>query len=170
MRPERRASSSSFVNRPLPPMSASGLSLTRSPVVATVTSSVSTRFFASARRTSSACARASFELREPTRREICEKDFDMRYFDGNGYTSMNTALRIFTVLGIETSCDETAAAVVRGKPPGPGEILSNVVFSQTEQHQPFGGVVPEIAARAHVELLDDAIAQSLDQAGLSLAE
>ena len=51
-----------------------------------------------------------------------------------------------TVLGIETSCDETAAAVVRGLPPGPGEILSNIVFSQTEAHAPYGGVVPEIAS------------------------
>ena len=83
---------------------------------------------------------------------------------------MNTPLRTFTALGIETSCDETAAAVARGTPPGPGEILSNIVFSQIEQHRPFGGVVPEIAARAHVELLDDVLAQSLDKAGLSLAE
>ena len=54
------------------------------------------------------------------------------------------------ILGIETSCDETAAAVVRGSPPGPGEILSNVMFSQIAAHQPYGGVVPEIAARAQV--------------------
>ena len=46
-----------------------------------------------------------------------------------------------TILGIETSCDETAAAVVRGFAPGPGEILSNVVFSQTEAHAPYGGVL-----------------------------
>ena len=52
----------------------------------------------------------------------------------------------FTILGIETSCDETAASVVRGRIPGPGEILSNIVFSQTEAHAPYGGVVPEIAA------------------------
>jgi hypothetical protein len=58
-------------------------------------------------------------------------------------------VRAFTVLGIETSCDETAAAVVRGSAPGPGEILSNIVLSQIEAHQPYGGVVPEIAARAH---------------------
>ena len=55
-----------------------------------------------------------------------------------------------TILGIETSCDETAAAVVRGRPPGPGEILSNIVASQIAEHRPYGGVVPEIAARAHV--------------------
>src|SRR5947209_3913456 len=74
-----------------------------------------------------------------------------------------------TVLGIETSCDETAAAVVRGRVPGPGEILSNVVFSQIEEHRPFGGVVPEIAARAHVEALDHIIKKSLDEAALSLS-
>lgn len=83
---------------------------------------------------------------------------------------MNPDSRIFTVLGIETSCDETAAAVVRGAPPGPGAILSNVVFSQIEEHRPFGGVVPEIAARAHVERLDHLIAESLAEAGISLAE
>jgi N6-L-threonylcarbamoyladenine synthase len=73
-------------------------------------------------------------------------------------------------LGIETSCDETAAAVVRGAPPGPGEILSNVVFSQLEEHSPYGGVVPEIAARAHVALLDDIVAKALEDAGLSLSD
>jgi N6-L-threonylcarbamoyladenine synthase len=75
-----------------------------------------------------------------------------------------------TILGIETSCDETAAAVVRGFPPGPGEILSNVVFSQTEAHAPYGGVVPEIASRAHLEIVDGVIGQALDQAGLSLSD
>jgi N6-L-threonylcarbamoyladenine synthase len=75
-----------------------------------------------------------------------------------------------TVLGIETSCDETAAAIVRGLPPGPGEILSNVVFGQAAAHRPYGGVVPEIAARAHVELLDSIVAQSLDEAGLSISD
>src|SRR6202035_2207321 len=57
------------------------------------------------------------------------------------------------VLGLETSCDETAAAVVRGLPPGPGEILSNVMFRQVAEHRPYGGVEPEIAARAHVDAL-----------------
>ncbi|HTK79272.1 MAG TPA: tRNA (adenosine(37)-N6)-threonylcarbamoyltransferase complex transferase subunit TsaD [Rhizomicrobium sp.] len=73
-------------------------------------------------------------------------------------------MRAFHVLGIETSCDETAAAVVRGRAPGPGEILSNVVLSQLEEHAPFGGVVPEIAARAHVEALDTIIETALDKA------
>jgi N6-L-threonylcarbamoyladenine synthase len=78
--------------------------------------------------------------------------------------------KAWTVLGIETSCDETAASVVRGSAPGPGEILSNIVFSQTEAHAPYGGVVPEIASRAHLEILDTMIERALTDAGLSLAE
>jgi N6-L-threonylcarbamoyladenine synthase len=69
------------------------------------------------------------------------------------------------VLGIETTCDETAAAVVERRPDGGGAILSNVVLSQTKEHAAFGGVVPEIAARAHVEMLDQIIAAALQQAG-----
>jgi len=77
-------------------------------------------------------------------------------------------MRAFAVLGLETSCDETAAAIVRGRAPGPGEILSNIVFSQLEEHRPYGGVVPEIAARAHVEMLDLVIEQALAEAQLGL--
>jgi N6-L-threonylcarbamoyladenine synthase len=76
----------------------------------------------------------------------------------------------FTVVGIETSCDETAAAVLRGAPPGPGEILSNVIFSQIEDHRPYGGVVPEIAARAHAEILDDVIEEALAAANIALCD
>ena len=64
------------------------------------------------------------------------------------------------VLGLETSCDETAAAVVSGE----GEILSNVVLSQLEEHRPYGGVVPEIAARSHIDHLNDIIRQALSEA------
>ncbi|HEX3651953.1 MAG TPA: tRNA (adenosine(37)-N6)-threonylcarbamoyltransferase complex transferase subunit TsaD [Rhizomicrobium sp.] len=78
-------------------------------------------------------------------------------------------MRDFTILGLETSCDETAAAVVRGCAPGPGTILSNIVFSQLEEHAAFGGVVPEIAARAHVEALDSIIEAALADADLSPA-
>ncbi len=78
--------------------------------------------------------------------------------------------KTLTILGIETSCDETAAAVVRGVPPGPGEIMSNVVFSQIEAHAPYGGVVPEIASRAHLEILDEVIARALKDASVSLAK
>ena len=76
--------------------------------------------------------------------------------------------RGFTVLGIETSCDETAAAVVLRRDDGRGEILSDIVLSQTEDHAAFGGVVPEIAARAHVEALDGVIRAAMTQAGRQL--
>src|SRR5450432_2350398 len=69
------------------------------------------------------------------------------------------------VLGIETTCDETAAAVVERPEVGPGRILSNIVLSQIAEHAAFGGVVPEIAARAHVEALDLIIATAMADAG-----
>ena len=74
------------------------------------------------------------------------------------------------VLGIETSCDETAASVVSLDGNSAPEILSNVVFSQIEEHAAFGGVVPEIAARAHVEALDGIVEAALADAGTSLDE
>jgi N6-L-threonylcarbamoyladenine synthase len=70
------------------------------------------------------------------------------------------------VLGIETSCDETAAAVVARSSHGAGRILSNVVRAQWERHRAYGGVVPEIAARAHVECLDEIVARAMHEAGL----
>ena len=73
------------------------------------------------------------------------------------------------VLGIETSCDETAAAVVRRAKDGRGTILANLVRSQLTEHAAFGGVVPEIAARAHIEVLDTMIAAALREAGLGFA-
>jgi N6-L-threonylcarbamoyladenine synthase len=75
------------------------------------------------------------------------------------------------VLGIETSCDETAAAVVaRDRATGRGRVVSNVVRSQWESHRPYGGVVPEIAARAHVECLDEIIAEALRAAGIGFGD
>lgn len=74
------------------------------------------------------------------------------------------------VLGIETSCDETAAAIVEGDDNGQAHIVSNVVWSQIEEHVPYGGVVPEIAARAHVEILDGLVRQALDEAKTGLAD
>jgi N6-L-threonylcarbamoyladenine synthase len=69
-----------------------------------------------------------------------------------------------TVLGIETSCDETAAAVVtEGR-----LVLSNIVLSQFDEHRPHGGVVPEIAARAHLQHLDGIVRRAMDEAGLAL--
>jgi len=73
------------------------------------------------------------------------------------------------VLGIETSCDETAAAVVVREGEANGRILSNVVRSQLAEHRPYGGVVPEIAARAHVECLDTIIEAALAEAGVGLS-
>src|SRR5271154_3261865 len=73
------------------------------------------------------------------------------------------------ILGIETTCDETAAAVVERPAEGQGRILSNVVFSQISEHAEFGGVVPEIAARPHVEALDTNIARAMSVAPLSFA-
>jgi N6-L-threonylcarbamoyladenine synthase len=75
-----------------------------------------------------------------------------------------------SVLGIETSCDETAAAVVVREGAGRGRIVSNVVRAQWEQHRPYGGVVPELASRAHVECLDEIIAQALSEAGMHLRD
>lgn len=69
------------------------------------------------------------------------------------------------ILGLESSCDDTAAAVIRGR-----EILANVVVGQAELHAQFGGVVPEIAARAHAEKLDICAKQALAQAGLDLGQ
>ncbi|HVM45230.1 MAG TPA: tRNA (adenosine(37)-N6)-threonylcarbamoyltransferase complex transferase subunit TsaD [Candidatus Thermoplasmatota archaeon] len=68
------------------------------------------------------------------------------------------------ILGIETSCDETAAAVVTGG----GEIRSNVVSSQAELHARFGGVVPEVASRRHLELVVPVVREALDEAGAGL--
>jgi N6-L-threonylcarbamoyladenine synthase len=79
-------------------------------------------------------------------------------------------LRDLTVLGLETSCDETAASVVRGRAPGPGTILSNIVLSQLDEHAPYGGVVPEIAARAHIEALDGIVEAAMAQAGVAFSD
>ena len=69
-----------------------------------------------------------------------------------------------TILGIETSCDETAAAVVRRAPDGAVQVLSSVVSTQIAKHAPYGGVVPEIAARAHAEVIDTIIAEAMREA------
>ena len=73
------------------------------------------------------------------------------------------------VLGIETTCDETAAAVVERRRDGTGRILSNIVRSQIAEHAPFGGVVPEIAARAHVDVLDHLVAAAMKQADVEFS-
>src|SRR5271169_1976623 len=71
------------------------------------------------------------------------------------------------ILGIETTCDETAAALVERTEDGKGRILSNIVLSQVAEHAEFGGVVPEIAARAHVEAIDAVIAKAMAEPQIS---
>jgi N6-L-threonylcarbamoyladenine synthase len=78
--------------------------------------------------------------------------------------------RTLTILGIETSCDDTAAAVVRAPLGGRPEILSSDVLGQTSLHEAFGGVVPEIAARAHAERLDGVVETALAASGVGLEE
>ena len=80
-------------------------------------------------------------------------------------TAMNQTL---TILGLESSCDDTAAAVVRHTAGNRPEILASVVHGQSELHRDFGGVVPEIAARAHAEKLDLCVEEALDHAALDL--
>jgi len=96
------------------------------------------------------------------------------YFNNISPENRNIVINIgnspMKVLGIETSCDETAAAVVMRHADGRGEILSNVVLSQIEEHAAFGGVVPEIAARAHLLALDNIIEAALADAKTSLNE
>ena len=75
-----------------------------------------------------------------------------------------------TFLGIETSCDETAAAVIRENDKGTADVLSNIVSSQISEHKKFGGVVPELAARAHLENIDYIIEAALEESKVSLNE
>jgi N6-L-threonylcarbamoyladenine synthase len=79
-------------------------------------------------------------------------------------------LQSTTILGIETSCDETAASVVRRHADGRGEILSNVVLSQVKDHAPYGGVVPEVAARAHIHHLERIVSKAMADAGVDYSE
>lgn len=73
-----------------------------------------------------------------------------------------------TILGLESSCDDTAAAVVRQVGDELPDVLSSIVFGQNELHSAYGGVVPEIAARAHAEKLDICVREALDKSGLGL--
>ena len=75
-----------------------------------------------------------------------------------------------TILGLESSCDDTAAAVVRVSQNAPSMVLSSVVAGQSQLHAAFGGVVPEIAARAHTEKLDTCVEQALTQANIGLSD
>jgi len=81
-------------------------------------------------------------------------------------SELSRATAPLTVLGLETSCDETAASVVRLSPDGQASVLSSVVHSQIDDHAAYGGVVPEIAARSHVEMIDGVVRRAMDEAGL----
>lgn len=78
--------------------------------------------------------------------------------------------RPITILGIESSCDDTAAAILRQPAGAAADILASVVHGQTDLHAPFGGVVPEIAARAHAEKIDLCVEEALAAANLPLSE
>ena len=74
------------------------------------------------------------------------------------------------ILGIETSCDETAAAVIEENTGTIPNILSNVVSSQIDVHKEFGGVVPELAARSHIEKIDLIVSKAIKQSGKDLSD
>ena len=95
-----------------------------------------------------------------------------RLMVGTGISKTNGACAAAAgvVLGIETSCDDTAAALVRRRADGSTEVLANEVWTDHDDHAAFGGVVPEIAARSHVERLDLTIARALDAAGMTFSE
>lgn len=82
------------------------------------------------------------------------------------YSSDGTPATGLTVLGLETSCDETAASVVRLTPDGAATVLSSVIHSQIDDHAAYGGVVPEIAARSHVEMIDGVARRAMAEAGI----
>ncbi len=86
--------------------------------------------------------------------------------EGRRATAPLTLPGPLTVLGLETSCDETAASVVRLSPDGVATVLSSVVHSQIDDHAAYGGVVPEIAARSHVEMIAGVTARAMAEAGL----
>jgi N6-L-threonylcarbamoyladenine synthase len=79
-------------------------------------------------------------------------------------------MQALTVLGLETSCDETAAAVIRRHDDGRVEVLGDIIWSQHEAHALYKGVVPELAARAHVEKIDLAVGEAMKAAGLTFAD
>ena len=72
------------------------------------------------------------------------------------------------ILGIESSCDETAASIISENEHGIPIILSNIISSQVDIHKEFGGVVPELAARSHIEKIDLITQKAIDKSGISL--
>ncbi len=88
----------------------------------------------------------------------------------NATPAATTERAPLTVLGLESSCDETAAAVVRLHPHGRADVLADEIARQDEAHAPYGGVVPEIAARAHASTLDRVVARAMGAAGIDFGE
>ncbi len=74
------------------------------------------------------------------------------------------------ILGIETSCDETAASIIQENDTAKPNILSNIVSSQIDVHKEFGGVVPELAARSHIEKIDLIVKKAIYESGKNLSE
>ena len=74
------------------------------------------------------------------------------------------------ILGIETSCDETAASIITESEEGNPIVLSNIVSSQVEVHKEFGGVVPELAARSHIEKIDWIVEKAIDESGKKITD
>lgn len=74
------------------------------------------------------------------------------------------------ILGIETSCDETAASIITENEQGIPILLSNIISSQIEIHKEFGGVVPELAARAHIEKIDWIVQKAIDDSGIKIED
>ena len=74
------------------------------------------------------------------------------------------------ILGIETSCDETAASIITENDQGNPIVLSNIVSSQVEVHKEFGGVVPELAARSHIEKIDWIVEKAIDESGKKITD
>ena len=109
-------------------------------------------------------------LRPPDKRRFASKRKGSTLDNGKPDNDKPDNDKPVLVLGIETTCDETAAAVVERHPDGSGTIRSNIVHSQIEDHARFGGVVPEIAARAHVDLLDGIVGRAMSEAGAGFAE
>ena len=72
------------------------------------------------------------------------------------------------ILGIESSCDETAASIISENDEGNPIILSNIVSSQVDIHKEFGGVVPELAARSHIEKIDRIVQKAIDSSGVNI--
>ena len=74
------------------------------------------------------------------------------------------------ILGIESSCDETAASLITENEQGNAIVLSNIVSSQVDVHKEFGGVVPELAARSHIEKIDWIIEKAIDESGIKIED